>query len=103
MSSEGIERLSQRKDELEEKYKLSEKSRMLVEKTRSVVFSADQAVSVAEQAARDVANNIMNTDYIAVGATWLSGVLDKTSKLVSEIGTRKSYNPNSRKYFYELC
>ncbi|WRX14142.1 RNA recognition motif domain - like 10 [Theobroma cacao] len=98
MASEGIEKLNHTRDEIEKKYKLSEKSRELMNKTRSAVYAADQAVSAAEEAARDVATRIMNTDYIAKGATWLSGVLDKTSKFVSELGTMKGYNPNSRKY-----
>ncbi|XP_021291604.1 protein vip1-like isoform X2 [Herrania umbratica] len=98
MASEGIEKLNQTRDEIGKKYKLSEKSRELMNKTRSAVYAADQAVSAAEEAARDVATRILNTDYIAKGATWMSGVLDKASKYVSELGTRKGCNPKSRKH-----
>ena len=98
IASEGIEKLNRTRDELEQKYKLSEKSRVLMNKTRLAISAADQAVSAAEEAARDVATTIKNTDYIAIGATWLSGVLEKTSKLVSELGTRKGYKPNSRNH-----
>ncbi|XVE49997.1 hypothetical protein DITRI_Ditri01bG0126700 [Diplodiscus trichospermus] len=98
MASEGIEKLNQARAELEQKYKLSEKSRVLLNKTVLAVSATDQAISAAEEAARDAVTKIKNTDYIAIGATWLSGVLDKTSKLVSELGTRKGYIPNSRKH-----
>ncbi|XVE92713.1 hypothetical protein REPUB_Repub01dG0123300 [Reevesia pubescens] len=98
IASEGIEKLNQKRGELEEKYKLSEKSRVLINKTRLAFSAADQAVSAAEEAAREVATRIKNTDYIAIGATWLSGVLEKTSKLVSEFGSRKGNNPNPRNH-----
>ncbi|KAE8686500.1 cytochrome P450 71A9-like [Hibiscus syriacus] len=61
----------------------------------TTVCAADQAISAAEEAARDVANNIKNTNYAAVGATWFSGVLEKTSKLVLELGNRKGHSANS--------
>lgn len=86
--SEGIDKLNQTRNELEQKYKLSEKSRVLMNRTRLAISAADQAISAAEETARDVATRIKNTEYVAIGATWLSGVLEKTSKLVSEIGTR---------------
>ncbi|XVF66756.1 hypothetical protein PTKIN_Ptkin10aG0063200 [Pterospermum kingtungense] len=89
MGTEGNnEKLNQTREELEHKYKLSEKSRVLMNKTRLAISAADQAVSAAEEAARDVATRIKNTDYVAIGATWLSGMLEETSKLVSKLGNR---------------
>ena len=37
-------------------------------KTRLTISAADHAVSVAEEAVRDVVTRIKNTDYIAIGA-----------------------------------
>ena len=68
IASEGIEKLNRTRDELEQKYKLLEKSRVLMNKTRLTIFAADHAVSVAEEAVRDVVTRIKNTDYIAIGA-----------------------------------
>ncbi|XP_039039970.1 uncharacterized protein LOC120178090 [Hibiscus syriacus] len=96
IASEGVEALHQTRDALEQKFKLSEKSRVVMDKTRVAVHAADQAISAAEEAARDVANRIKNTNYVAVGATWFSGVLQKTSKLVLEHGNRKGHSAKSR-------
>ncbi|KAB2042264.1 hypothetical protein ES319_D02G203400v1 [Gossypium barbadense] len=93
---EGVEKLNQARDELNHKLKLTENSRLVMDKTRLAVCAADQAIYAAEEAAKDVAKRIKNTDYVAVGATWLSGVLQKTSKLVLELGHRKGCSPNSR-------
>ncbi|MBA0828823.1 hypothetical protein Goarm_013455 [Gossypium armourianum] len=93
---EGVEKLNQARDELNHKLKLTENSRVVMDKTRLAVCAADQAIYAAEEAAKDVAKRIKNTDYVAVGATWLSGVLQKTSKLVLELGHRKRCSPNSR-------
>ncbi|XP_052882106.1 uncharacterized protein LOC108463489 isoform X2 [Gossypium arboreum] len=93
---EGVEKLNQARDELNHKLKLTENSRVVMEKTRLAVCAADQAIYAAEEAAKDVAKRIKNTDYVAVGATWLSDVLQKTSKLVLELGHRKGCSPNSR-------
>ncbi|TYJ43689.1 hypothetical protein E1A91_A03G169800v1 [Gossypium mustelinum] len=93
---EGVEKLNQARDELNHKLKLTENSRVVMEKTRLAVCAADQAIYAAEEAAKDVAKRIKNTDYVAVGATWLSDVLQKTSKLVLELGNRKGWSPNSR-------
>ncbi|KAG4159471.1 hypothetical protein ERO13_D02G176500v2 [Gossypium hirsutum] len=93
---EGVEKLNQARDELNHKLKLTENSRVVMDKTRLAVCAADQAIYAAEEAAKDVAKRIKNTDYVAVGATWLSGVLQKTSKLVLELGHRKGCSPNSR-------
>ncbi|TYH25690.1 hypothetical protein ES288_A03G189200v1 [Gossypium darwinii] len=90
---EGVEKLNQARDELNHKLKLTENSRVVMEKTRLAVCAADQAIYAAEEAAKDVAKRIKN---IAVGATWLSDVLQKTSKLVLELGHRKGCSPNSR-------
>ncbi|KAK8627259.1 hypothetical protein V6N13_134876 [Hibiscus sabdariffa] len=97
LASEGVQTLNRTRDVLEHEFKLSGKSRAVMDKTRVAVCAADQAISAAEEAARDVVNRIKNTDYVAVGATWLSGMLQKTSKLVLELGNnRKDHNPNSR-------
>ncbi|TYH84824.1 hypothetical protein ES332_D02G222300v1 [Gossypium tomentosum] len=93
---EGVEKLNQARDELNHKLKLTENSRVVMDKTRLAVCAADQAIYAAEESAKDVAKRIKNTDYVAVGATCLSGVLQKTSKLVLELGHRKGCSPNSR-------
>ncbi|GMJ13092.1 BPA1-Like 5 [Hibiscus trionum] len=96
LASEGVQTFNRTRDVLEQEFKLSGKSRAVMDKTRVAVCAADQAISAAEAAARDVVNRIKNTDYVAVGTTWLSGMLQKTSKLVLELGTGKGHSPNSR-------
>ncbi|KAE8730315.1 DHHC-type zinc finger family protein [Hibiscus syriacus] len=96
IASEGVKALNRSRDALEHKFKLSEKSRMVMDKTRVAVCAADEAILAAEEAARDLPNRIKSTNYVAVGATWFSGVLQKTSKLVLELGNRKGHSANSR-------
>ncbi|KAK0593267.1 hypothetical protein LWI29_033841 [Acer saccharum] len=86
IASKGVEMLKKTKEEIEENYKLTEKSTMLVEQARSLVCAT-------EQAAGYVGSKITNT-----GANWLSNVLDNASKQAAELGrNRKRNNPNSRK------
>ncbi|KAI9157422.1 hypothetical protein LWI28_022289 [Acer negundo] len=86
IASKGAEMLKKTKEEIEENYKLTEKSMMLVEQARSLVCAT-------EQAAGYVGSKIANT-----GANWLSNVLDNASKRAAELGrNRKRNNPNSRK------
>ncbi|KAK2634727.1 hypothetical protein Ddye_029519 [Dipteronia dyeriana] len=84
--TKGVEMLKKTKEEIEENYKLTEKSTMLVEQARSLVCAT-------EQAAGYVASKIAYT-----GANWLSNVLDNASKRTADLGrTGRRNNPNSRK------
>ncbi|KAH7548482.1 hypothetical protein ACOSQ2_032034 [Xanthoceras sorbifolium] len=91
IASKGVEILKKTQEEIEEKYKLSEKSTVLVKQARSIVCAT-------EQAAGYVGSKITNGDYASTGADWLSNVLDKASKRAAELAARKRNNPNSRKW-----
>ncbi|KAJ4826067.1 hypothetical protein Tsubulata_000731 [Turnera subulata] len=82
IASKGVQMLNKTKEGLEEKYKVSEKGRMVMEQTKSAIDAAGLAAQ----------------GYIWTGAAWLSSTVDKASKRGSAaLGTRKSDNPNSRK------
>lgn len=65
------------KEEIEDKYKLSEKAKSLV--------------SATEQAVGSVGSKIANSHCVSSAANWFSKTLDKASKRVAELDTKTKH------------
>lgn len=74
--------LDRTRDKLEERYKLSEKGRVVVEQTRS-------AIHTAEKAAECFRSLLASNPYVAAGLVFLSGALYKAAMYASQVSARK--------------
>lgn len=77
-----IERLKKRKVELEQNYEIAS------ERGKELMLQLKYIVWIAEHIAGNVAVATINSEPVASGALWLSGVLDKASKRVSKFGNK---------------
>ncbi|XP_030452060.1 uncharacterized protein LOC115673933 [Syzygium oleosum] len=74
--------LDRTRDKLEERYKLSEKGRLVVDQTRS-------AIHTAEKAAECFRSLLASNPYVAAGLVFLSGALYKAAMYASQVSARK--------------
>jgi hypothetical protein len=56
---------------------------------RTLTEQAGSAVATAERMADEIGSNIINSECLSKGAVWLSGVLDKASKSLAELGNNR--------------
>ncbi|KAJ4974949.1 hypothetical protein NE237_008123 [Protea cynaroides] len=92
LALEGYETFCRAKEEMEQKYKLSEKGRVVTQQTKL-------AISAVEQRAEHMRSAIMSNEHFSAGALWLSGTVKGA---LADLGNTnhvhgKRSNPNSRK------
>ncbi|XP_058092840.1 uncharacterized protein LOC131239250 [Magnolia sinica] len=76
--------------ELDEKLRVSERSRLLTQQ-------AKLAIAAAEKSMGHVRSAVENNDYFSAALLWLSGTLDKAAKSAAELGHNVEREMNSRK------
>ncbi|KAL0924151.1 hypothetical protein M5K25_004959 [Dendrobium thyrsiflorum] len=64
---------------------------------KTVVNQANSAILAVEQRAGGIGSAIMSSNCFSNGTLWLSGMLDRASKSVAELGGSKAQNSNFSK------
>lgn len=76
---------------------LSKAKEQALDTGRTLAQKANSTISIAEQTAGGIGSAVVSSDCFSKGALWLSGILDRASKTVAELGNVKGKNTTSRK------